>query len=589
MHDPSLLTTIAAGFAAAWVLGLITQLLRLSPIVGYLLAGVVIGPYTPGFVGDARIAHELSEIGVILLMFGVGLHFHFKDLFAVKNIAVPGAVAQSLVATLSVMFIFHYFGWTWKASFIVGMAMAVASTVVLMRVLMDRNMLNTVHGHVAVGWLIVEDIFTVLMLVLLPMLGSGETNSEAESSGLMTILWALGKLAALIAITVIAGSRLVPWILTQVARLRSRELFTLTVLVLSVAVAIGAAKLFGASPALGAFLAGMVVGQSPVSYQAGEDVLPMRDAFAVLFFVSVGMLFDPAFLAREPWMMLAAVGVVMLVKPFTALAIVALFGYSARTALTVALGLAQIGEFSFILSQIALSHKLISDEAHHVLVGTAIISITINPLLFRNIDRIERWLQRWPRLWSIMNARAMRRLDRINAATMNLASPDTPLAIIVGYGPVGRIIDALLRDSGLETVVVDQNMDTVQALSQAGRRAIFGDGTRREMLIHAGIKNADHLVIALPHSVNLDPLVVAARELNSKCEITVRTRYLQDKDRIRKAGASTVMVEEGEVGIALARHVMAQRGISPATINKMLNALRRLWKLETEQRDGDRS
>jgi CPA2 family monovalent cation:H+ antiporter-2 len=422
MHDLPLLTTIAAGFAAAWVLGLITQRIGLSPIVGYLLAGVVIGPYTPGYIGDEKIAHQLAEVGVILMMFGVGLHFHMKDLLAVKGIAIPGAVGQSLAATILAMGAFHFLGWSWKSGMVLGMAMAVASTVVLLRVLMDREMLSTPHGHAAVGWLIVEDIFTVLALVFVPILGmeqvaavvaAGESGAGSAvvdgaagvaggeeggsgGNGLVAIGWAILKLIALVAIVLLAGSRVVPWILERVARLRSRELFTLTVLVLSIAIAVGSAALFGASVALGAFLAGMVVAQSPTSHQAAADALPMRDAFAVLFFVAVGMLFDPSFLVEEPLMVLFAVAIVLIAKPLAALVIVAVIGYPARTALTVALGLAQIGEFSFILGQVATQHGLLPPEGLQILVATAMITITINPMLFGSLDRVERWLGRRP-------------------------------------------------------------------------------------------------------------------------------------------------------------------------------------------------
>ena len=308
-HNLPLLTTIAAAFAAAWVLGLVTHRLGLSPIVGYLLAGVVIGPYTPGFTGDVDLAQQLAEVGVILLMFGVGLHFHLKDLLAVKGVALPGAIAQSLVATLATVAIFHFFGWPLRSGIVLVMAMAVASTVVLLRVLMDRNMLNTSHGHVAVGWLIVEDILIVLALVLIPLFAVDPTGTAASpgSSGLATVGWAVLKLIALVAIVLLAGSRIVPWVLTRVAKLRSAELFTLTVLVLSVTIAVGSATLFGASVALGAFLAGMVVAQSPVSHQAAADALPMRDAFAVLFFVSVGMLFDPSFLIAQPLLVVSPI------------------------------------------------------------------------------------------------------------------------------------------------------------------------------------------------------------------------------------------------------------------------------------------
>jgi monovalent cation:H+ antiporter-2, CPA2 family len=590
-----LLTTIAAAFFAAWVLGIITQKIGLSPIVGYLLAGIVIGPYTPGFVGKIDIATQLAEVGVILLMFGVGLHFHLKDLLAVKNIAIPGAIGQSLAATLVAALVFHFFGWPLHHGLVVGMAMAVASTVVLLRVLMDQNMLNSVHGHVAVGWLIVEDIFTVLILVMLPLLGSsdpetaaavGEQVKEHASSGgggggLVAIGWAIAKLAALVGIVFLAGSKVVPWILIKVTKLRSRELFTLTVLVLSITIAVGSASIFGASVALGAFLAGMVVAQSPVSHQAAADALPMRDAFAVLFFVSVGMQFDPKFLVAEPLMVAAGLGVVLLIKPLAALIIVIVLRYSARTAFTVAIGLAQIGEFSFIVSQVAGAHKLMPVEGHNVLVATAILSITLNPLLFANIDRIEAWLQRRPGVWKLLNARAGKMMSKINAdAAAAIASQTKELAIIVGYGPVGRVVDALLRDTGLDTVVIDLNMDTIQSLTRSGRKAIYGDAAHAEVLEQAGVKRAVHLVVTLPHSTTRGPLVLAARELNPSIEVTVRARYLREREELQHSGANKVIYEEGEAGIALARHVMQRRGVDQATIDKLPLALRRLWGMD---------
>lgn len=596
VHDLPLLTTIAAAFAAAWVLGLITQRLGLSPIVGYLLAGVVIGKYTPGFVADEHLAHQLAEVGVILMMFGVGLHFHIKDLLAVKGVAIPGAVGQSLVATLLTMGVFWLFGWPLMSGLVLGMAMAVASTVVLLRVLMDRDMLTTVHGHVAVGWLIVEDIFTVLALVLVPILGSEPTGADAAGAalnavttdagghaagGLAALGWAVGKLVALVAIVFLAGSKVVPWILTQVAALRSRELFTLTVLVLSVAIAVGSASIFGASVALGAFLAGMVVAQSPVSHQAAADALPMRDAFAVLFFVSVGMLFDPAFLTREPLMVASGLAIVLLAKPLAALLIVAALGHPVRTALTVAIGLGQIGEFSFILAQVAGDHGLMPDEGRHVLVATAMISITLNPLLFRSIDGIEARLRARPRLWRLLSARADRRAAALNApAAAAIAASDAPRAVIAGYGPVGRVVDALLRDAGMQTVVIDMNMDTIRSLTKAGRTAIYGDATRAEILDHAGVRKAAHLVITMPESSGRGSLILAARELNPSIEITVRARYLSERDALRAAGATKTVFEEGEAGLAMARHVMERRGIDRTTIKSMMGALRKIWRME---------
>ncbi|MEX2218176.1 MAG: cation:proton antiporter [Phycisphaerales bacterium] len=589
MHDLPLITTVAGAFAAAWVLGILTHRLGLSPIVGYLLAGVVIGPFTPGFVGDVGIAHQLAEVGVILLMFGVGLHFHFHELLAVRRVAVPGAVVQSLVATaLGGALFFTIFDWPLSAGLVLGMAMAVASTVVLLRVLMDGGLLTTEHGRVAVGWLIVEDIFTVLLLVLVPVLaramgagsGAGGAPEEATASALTSIGWAVGKLAVLLALVFLAGSRVVPWILMRVARLRSRELFTLTVLVLSIAVAVGSAKVFGASVALGAFLAGMVVGQSPLSHQAASDALPMRDAFAVLFFVSVGMLFDPTFLVTNPGMVAAGLGIVLLAKPAAALLIVALLGYPARTALIVAVGLAQIGEFSFILAEVSREHGLIPEEGTHVLIAAAMVSITLNPILFKSLGGIEAWLRRRPRLWGLLNARADRRMRSLSVPPEGGPESGKPLAIIVGYGPVGRAVDAVLRDTGLETVIVDLNAETVRGLTRQGRPAIYGDATRADILEQAGIRRAAHLVLTLPDAENAVQLVLAARELNADVEITIRARYLQDREALHAAGAATAVLEEAEVGIALATQVMRRRGVEEATIEKMGRALRQLWLRE---------
>ncbi len=591
VHHLPLLTTIAAGFAAAWVLGLFTQRIGLSPIVGYLLAGVVIGPYTPGFVGDEHLAQQLAEVGVILMMFGVGLHFHLKDLIAVRGIAIPGAIGQSVVATALAMVAFHLFGWPWKSGMVIGMAMAVASTVVLLRVLMDKDMLGSSHGHAAVGWLIVEDIFTVLALVFVPMLavesgapgdGPGAPGAPGGGGGLVTIGWAVAKLAALVAIVLFAGSRIVPWVLAQVARLRSRELFTLTVLVLSIAIAVGSAAVFGASVALGAFLAGMVVAQSPTSHQAAADALPMRDAFAVLFFVAVGMLFDPAFVVREPGMVACALGIVLVAKPLAALVIVAILGYPARTALTVAIGLAQIGEFSFILGQVAHGHGLLPEEGRHILVAAAMISITLNPLLFGALDGIEGWARRRRVLWRLLNARFERRQRAINARSQAaIATTEKPLAIIVGYGPVGRVVDALLRDAGLRTVIVEMNLRSVESLTRAGHPAIYGDATRVDILEQAGIRRATYLVVTLPHSASRADLVRAARELYADVRIVMRARYLAEGDALRAAGSTRTVFEEGETGIAMARQVMELRGMDEATIDPMLDAIRTIWRMRS--------
>ena len=456
-------------------------------------------------------------------------------------------------------------------------------------------MVTSVHGRVAVGWLIVEDIFTVVLLVMIPIIGrvlgtsSSPTDAAlgAEATGTLSTIasvgWAIAKLAALVALMLLAGSRVVPWILLQVARLRSRELFTLTILVLSIGIAVGSAAFFGASFALGAFLAGMVVGHSPTSHQAAADALPLRDAFAVLFFVSVGMLFDPGFLLREPLLVVAALGVVLVVKPISAMAIVLGLGHSLRTALTVAVGLAQIGEFSFILAQVGAEAGLLPEAGRQVLVAVAIISIALNPIAFGTINGLERWIEQRPRWHRWLGGRAARRAKDMNAAMARRiadAPEEKALAIIVGYGPVGRLVDALLRDGGVDTVIIDHNADTVTSLEQQGRMAIFGDAQSRDILEQAGILRAAHLVVTLPHSADRVPLVMMARELNPEMEITVRARYLAERATLKDLGARTIITEEGEAGMALARHVLRQRGIDAATVERVVGSLRRVWSIE---------
>lgn len=580
--DLPLLTTLAAGFAAAWVLGLFTQWLKLSPIVGYLLGGVVIGPYTPGFVGDKEIALQLAEIGVILMMFGVGLHFKVRDLVAVRGIAIPGAIIQSLSATVFGTLLFSAFGWPWQSGMVLGMSMAVASTVVLLRVLMDREMLSTSHGHAAVGWLLVEDVFTVLALVFVPMItiagvtDQAQQSQEAGQSVLWAIAEALFKFALMVAIVLVVGSKVIPWILARVALLRSRELFTLTVLVLSITIAVGSAVFFGVSVALGAFLAGMVVSQSPTSHQAAADALPLRDAFAVLFFVSVGMLFDPRFIIEQPLMLAAGLGIVMIVKPLAALFIVAVLGYPGRTGLTVALGLANIGEFSFILGTVALQSGVIPPEGQSILVGVAMISITLNPFLFGSLDRIESAARAVPWVWNILDGRAERRRSRLNrAASERIADATKPIAIVLGHGPVGRLVNGVLSDAGFHTVVVEMNLRSVEELNKHGRSAIFGDGTKRDILIEAGIRKAAYLVVTVPSNDDSSRLAHLARELNPDVRVVMRARYLADADSINNE--TVTVYEEGETGLAMARRVMQLQEIDPRTIDRFLDAVRSLW------------
>ena len=553
VHDINLITTVAFGLTAALIFGLLAKRCGLSPIVGYLLAGLAIGPHTPGFVGDVALGKQLAEIGVILLMFGVGLHFHFDDLMAVRSIAIPGALGQSVVATLGGLGIAVAAGWSWGGATVLGIAVAVASTVVLLRVLLDHGLVETSEGRVAVGWLVVEDIITVLVLVLLPALAPAPGDhvaGAAQASLWVTAGLAVLKLGVFGAAVALVGAHFVPWLLLRVARLRSRELFTLTVLVIAMAVATLGYLSFGASMALGAFLAGMVVAQSKVSHQAAADALPMRDAFAVLFFVSVGMLFDYREIFAEPWLVAGLLLVVLVVKPVTAMAIVLASGHSLRTGLTVAGGLAQIGEFSFILAEAANRAGLMPAAGHHALVACAIISISLNPWLFKRLLELEPWLKKHPRLLGLANRRVAALGEQANRSQAGRHGQAAG-AVIVGYGPVGRTVARRAEEYGLVPVVVDFNIDTVLALQAERKRALFGDGTHADILKEAGIAQAGYLIVSLPDTRASVMVVSLARQLNPGLRILARARYLADGGALEQAGVDAVCYDEAEAATAL--------------------------------------
>ncbi len=479
MHEYDLILTLTGGLGAALVLGYITHRLGLSPIVGYLLAGLLVGPHTPGFVANSGLAEQLAEIGVILLMFGVGLQFHVEELLAVRRVALPGAVVQTAVATALGALLAHALGWSWPAGLVFGMALAVASTVVLIRVLADNNDLHTEAGHIAIGWSVVEDLFTVIALVLVPaVFGSREHD---------TPLWmALGltafKVAALVAFTAVVGTRVIPRVLDHVARTRSRELFTLTVLVLALGIAVGSARVFSVSMALGAFLAGMVVGRSEYSLRAASEALPMRDAFAVLFFVSVGMLLAPAALLQSPGLVLGALAIVLVGKPLVAMVLVWAFGYPFRASVTVAVALAQIGEFSFILATMGHELGILTTDATNAIVAASIVSIVLNPVAYRMIRPLERWLAARPALWAFLNREPSVPSDLQTSRKPRPADPDHR-AVVIGYGPTGRTVVRLLRDNGIAPTVVDLNIDAVRELrADRCRRHL----RRRDAVRHAG-------------------------------------------------------------------------------------------------------
>jgi CPA2 family monovalent cation:H+ antiporter-2 len=557
-HDLDLVFTLTGGLTAALIFGLAAQRLRLSPIVGYLLAGIVVGPFTPGFVAHGEIAQQLAELGVILLMFGVGLHFHVNELLAVRRIAVPGALIQIAAATALSVLVTRAAGWSTGAGIVFGLAVSVASTVVLLRVLSDHDALHTPSGHVAVGWLLVEDVFTVLVLVLLPILAGPEARGGAAEI-LLSVGVAVLKIAALIAFTLVVGRRAIPALLGHVARTRSRELFTLTILVIALGIAVGSAQLFGASMALGAFLAGMVVGQSEFSSRAASDALPMRDAFAVLFFVSMGMLFDPAELAANAALTAATLAVILVGKPAAALLVVLALRRPARTAVTVAFALAQIGEFSFILGALGQKLGVLPRGAVQALVVSSIVSITLNPLLFRLVEPVARRLS------------ALRSRDGEAAAAPDPGEP-RHRAIVVGHGPVGRTLAGILRDQQIEPTIIELNHETVSALRREGVHAIHGDAAQPAILESAGVRAAGALVFAASGSP--DAVIRHARELHPGILILARTSYVHEVPALKEAGADVVTSSEGEVALAMAERLLRELGATSEQLDRTRDRVR---------------
>lgn len=558
-HDINLILTLAGGLTAATVLGFVTQKLRLSPLVGYLLAGVLVGPYSPGFVADAATASQCAEMGIILLMFGVGLHFHLKDLLAVRHIAVSGAVLQIGVATLAGAGGFLLWGGALLPGLVFGMSVSVASTVVLTRVMGDKGLLHTRTGHVALGWLVVEDLFTILLLVLLPSLLAPQAGSLWGVLGL-TVL----KLAGLTAFMLVAGQKLIPLLLGWVARTGTRDLFTLAVLALALGIAVGAALLFDASMALGAFLAGMVVGQSDFSARAAAEALPLRDAFAVLFFVSVGMLFNPLALADAWPLMLMTLAVIVLVKPVTAFAVCRVFGRSPREALAVGLSLGQIGEFTFILTGVGASYGLFGPEVSNAVIPAAMLSITLNPLLFSQLERLSRWLER---------GRTASSEAAGSAGDEDLQDP----VIVVGYGPTGQAVCQVLEDFRLRPVVIEANIDTVRQLRKEGVRALHGNATQAEVLMQAGLARAAALLLTAP-GIPAEEVIAIARSINPTVRIWAHTAYLSQARTLRSLGVQDAFSGEGEVALALSSALLRELGAAPALVDAERDRLRARWQ-----------
>jgi CPA2 family monovalent cation:H+ antiporter-2 len=560
-HNLTLITTIAAGFGLALIFGFIAERFKLSALVGYLVAGILIGPATPGFVADAHIASQLSEIGVMLLMFGVGLHFSIDDLMSVKRIAIPGAIVQMTIATLLGMYVSSLWGWTMGEGLVFGLSLSCASTVVLLRALESRNLLNTINAKITVGWLVVEDLITVLVLVLLPPLASllGGSAPEAESTSIwQTIGMTLLQVVAFVMIMLIIGKRLLPWLLWHVAKTGSRELFTLAVISSAIGIAYGAAVLFSVSFALGAFFAGMVMRESEFSHRAAQESLPLRDAFAVLFFVSVGMLFQPSILINKPLSVLAVVGVIVVGKSIAAMAITLAFRYPLNTALVVAASLAQIGEFSFILAGLGASLGILPVEGMSLILAGALISIAINPLLFSAINPFKKWLVGLSDLASELEKRS----DPFAELPMSTERKYLEgQVVLVGYGRVGRRIAQELTEHDIPFVVAEQNRELVEGLRKKGIPAVSGNASEPSVLIQAHIANASMLVLATPDTIDVRKMVDTAKALRPEIRIVLRTHNEAESELLRKDNLGTVFYGEEELANGMCQFIVSQFGL----------------------------
>ena len=555
MPHHHLITTIVVALVLAFVFGALAQRLRVSPLVGYLVAGILISPFTPGYVADQGIANELAEIGVILLMFGVGLHFSLEDLLSVGRIAIPGAIAQIASATALGMGLAWWLGWPMSAGVVFGLALSVASTVVLLRAMQERRLLETERGRIAVGWLIVEDLAMVLTLVLLPAL------APALSAGATLSLFALalpiaitlGKVTAFVAIMLVVGKRLIPWILHYVAHTGSRELFRLSVLAIALGVAFGAATLFDVSVALGAFFAGMILSESELSQRAASETLPLRDAFAVLFFVSVGMLVDPMVVAREPAAVLATVLIIVIGKSLAAFAIVRLFGHPTATALTIAVSLAQIGEFSFILAGLGVGLKLLPEPARDLILAGAILSILLNPLFFAALDR---WLAK-TEAKSETDAAADSRGETAAREPVRLTRL-TDHVVLVGHGRVGGFISAALpADTAL--LVIEDDARRIATLGGEATEAIAGNAADPEVMRAANLAAARCLLVAIPDAFEGGQVVAQAREFNPALPIVARAHSEDEIEHLKKHGATQVVMGEHEIAKAMIADIPPKR------------------------------
>ncbi|TPL46927.1 sodium:proton antiporter [Mesorhizobium sp. B2-4-4] len=598
-HDTPLIATIVAGLGLAFVFGALANRFRIPPLVGYLVAGVLVGPNTPGFVADAGLANELAEIGVILLMFGVGLHFSLKDLLSVRAIAVPGAIVQIGFATALGAGLSWMLGWSAGAGLVFGLALSVASTVVLLRALQERRLIETERGRIAVGWLIVEDLAMVLALVLLPALAGvlgGQEQADAHASGLLSLpasygIWGvvgitLAKVAAFVIVMLVVGRRVIPWILHYVAHTGSRELFRLSVLAVALGVAFGAAKLFGVSLALGAFFAGMIMSESELSHRAAEESLPLRDAFSVLFFVSVGMLFDPFSLFSNGLPILATLAIIVVGKSLAAFLIVVAFGYPLATALMISASLAQIGEFSFILAELGVGLKLLPEQGRDLILAGAILSIVLNPVMFLVIDWMKPWLE----------ARAARTAPPVEPKPVGPATepgqvasvasaakqedgppPRTALsghAILIGYGRVGSLVGAALKEAALPFLVVEDADKTLVKLKAEGTETVAGNAANAEVFAAANPEGAKRLILAIPNAFEAGQIVLRARAANPAINVVARAHSDAEVEHLKGLGADSVIMGEREIARGIVEEVLGHkpRAAEPSAYTELVRA-----------------
>jgi len=561
MHEITLIINIVVALVVAFIGGIVARRLGLPTIVGYLLAGIAIGPFTPGFVGDTDTISQLAELGVIFLMFGVGLHFSLKDLWRVRSVAIPGALGQMTLTTLLAFVVSQWWGWSVSASIVLGLAISIASTVVLLRGLIDNGLLNTHHGQAAVGWLILEDIATVLILVLMPTLAN--TNGPFDWQGLALTLI---KAVAFVALVFFVGKRLLPWILLQIAHTRSRELFILAILAITLGTALGAAELFGVSFALGAFVAGVVVSESPLSHQVGADVFPFREAFAVLFFVSIGMLVNPVYLFNNLGYVLILTLLIVVGKYIVTVMLGLMFPWQARTALVVAAGLSQIGEFSFILGQAGIKIGALNQDQYSLILAGALLSITVNPLMFRLITPTETWLKKFPSLWRL--------LDRHGPTPPPIEESLKDHVVIVGYGRVGRHIVELLEQMSIPHLVIDADAGKIEELNRHNTLNLYGDASNSEVLTHAGLKRARALVVAGPNEASSGLVVAAARDLSPDLHIIARSTTEEGINHLAKLGAQDVIHPELEGSLEILRHTLLKLGFPMQEIIRYMDAVR---------------